>query len=69
MTISLFIQQIWVKSKTFFLSFFVDILTLGSGSVDPYIIVDRADPGSADFFLPVLKFFYSQEVARGQFHK
>ena len=45
--ISLFsIVKIWVlRLKFFFLQFLVDILSLGSGSVDPHIFADP-DPGS-----------------------
>ena len=44
--ISLFsIVQIWVVRVNFFLQFLVDILPLGSGSVDPHIFADP-DPGS-----------------------
>ena len=45
--ISLFsIVQIWVlRVKFFFLQFLVDILPLGSGSVDPHIFANP-DPGS-----------------------
>ena len=41
------IVQIWVLrvNKFFFLQFLVDILPLGSGSVDPDILADP-DPGS-----------------------
>ena len=47
--LSLFsIVQIWVlRVKIFFLQFLVDILPLGSGSVDPNIFADPdSDPGS-----------------------
>ena len=40
--------QIWeVERKRFFSRFFVDILTLGSGSVDPHIFY--CDPEMHDF--------------------
>ena len=46
--ISLFsLVQIWVEIKFFFLQFLVDILPLGSGSVDPHIFADPdPDPGT-----------------------
>ena len=41
-------MQIWVlKEKDFLFKFFVDILTLGFGSVDPHIFANpNPDPGS-----------------------
>ena len=51
---SLFFQyfQIWVlRVKFFFLQFLVDILPLGSGSVDLHIFADP-DPGSQIFADP-----------------
>ena len=51
--ISLFpIVQIWVlRLNFFFLQFLVDILPLGSGSVDPHIFSDP-DPGSENLADP-----------------
>ena len=37
--------QVWVLGVNFFLQFLVNILLLGSGSVDPHIFADP-DPGS-----------------------
>ena len=43
--------QFWALRPKIFLQFFVDILTLGSGSVDPHIFVDP-DPGSQNVVDP-----------------
>ena len=54
--ISLFsIVQIWVLGvNIFLLQFLVDMLPLGSGSVDPHIFADP-DPGSQNLTDPDLK--------------
>ena len=50
--ISLFsIVQFWVESKICLLQFLVDILPLGSGSVDPHNFADP-DPGSQNLADP-----------------
>ena len=50
--ISLFsIVSIWVLRVNFFLQFLVDILPLGSGSVDPHIFADP-DPESQNLADP-----------------
>ena len=50
--ISLFsIVQIWILRVKFFLQFLVDILPLGTGSVDPHIFADP-DPGSQNLADP-----------------
>ena len=50
--ISLFsIVQIWILRVKFFLQFLVDILPLGSGSVDPRNFADL-DPGSQNLADP-----------------
>ena len=50
--ISLFsIVQIWILRVKIFLQFLVDILPLGSGSVDPHIFADP-DPGSQNLADP-----------------
>ena len=47
------IVQIWVlRVKFFFLQFLVDILSLGSGSVDTHILADP-DPGSQNLADPM----------------
>ena len=47
------IVQVWVLRLNFFLlQFLVDILPLGSGSVDPHIFADP-DPGSQNLADPV----------------
>ena len=45
--------QIWVlRLKNFYLQFLVNILPLGSGSVDPHIFADP-DPGSQNLADPM----------------
>ena len=50
--------RIWVLRVNFFWQFLVDILSLGSGSVDPHIFADP-DPGSQNLGDPKQSdFFY-----------
>ena len=62
--ISLFsIVQIWVlRVNFFFLQFMVDILPLGSGSVDPHIFADPTDPDPKHCRYSRLIYFFLKDV-------